>query len=145
MITVDDILKILESYECSTWQDEDGRGAKLSDVLWQNKAKYELWNLANFIKENLDAQIPNWNPIETAPKDGTFVIGCEKDRTVRQVSFEKNTGFWVYLWKDSDGDNRSDVFSPTHWMPLPKSPKDKDEIDETHWVETHGTPDGGGS
>ena len=58
MITAKDILKILESYECSTWVDLDGRGSKLVDVLYTIKGnpknpQYELWNLASFIEEEL--------------------------------------------------------------------------------------------
>lgn len=65
-----------------------------------------------------------WQPIETAPKDGTSIIGCEKDRSVSEIFFDKQTGFWTYLWMDSDGDSRSDVFSPICWMPLPEPIKE---------------------
>ena len=78
MITTNDILKILESYECSTWEDEDGRGSKLVDLLYTNKAdpknpKYELWNLAKFI----EIELSNLN--ELSYQNGLHAIGSIRD------------------------------------------------------------------
>jgi len=59
-----------------------------------------------------------WQPIETAPKDGTLVLVC-----VNSQNFEKP---FVYIrgWYPSfgwDGDGAEKV---THWMPLPEPPND---------------------
>jgi hypothetical protein len=79
----------------------------------------------------------NWEPIETAPKDGTKILlvqdetvgvgrwedtSCEvrelvEDTGKRQV-YEwvlKVSGYWE---AENDG-----LYSPTHWMPLPTPPK----------------------
>lgn len=65
----------------------------------------------------------NWEPIETAPKDGTIVIGYDPKAKKWNVKFmayhkTKTGGFW-----------RNEVvtgaFDPTHWMQIPKPPNVK--------------------
>jgi hypothetical protein len=72
----------------------------------------------------------NWQPIETAPKDGTIILVCE-DFLCYSVSWQKwYTPYndWYYDWCIpnflidniySDGI----ILHPTHWMPLPELPK----------------------
>lgn len=59
-----------------------------------------------------------WQPIETAPKDGTDILGWDGgDITVCRFS----RGSWelsVTGWYAEDSD-----FDPTHWMNLPEPPK----------------------
>lgn len=59
----------------------------------------------------------DWQPIETAPKDGTRVLGCDGS-CVEVIFFIKGRGWFnqsaeISLWN---------VFPPTHWMPLPQPP-----------------------
>ena len=62
-----------------------------------------------------------WQPIETAPKDGTEILvygswyphGKWKGMTL--ASWLPNEEMWTF-----DGDLMHDV---THWMPLPEAPK----------------------
>lgn len=59
-----------------------------------------------------------WQPIETAPKDGTFVLAYRPcDPYFEPMYF--NDGIWHWF----DGDSPS--FQPTHWMPLPDPPGDE--------------------
>ena len=56
-----------------------------------------------------------WLPIDTAPKDGTFVLCALESGHISILQFCRD-GYW-----------RRDVFSelkraPTHWMPLPEPP-----------------------
>lgn len=58
-----------------------------------------------------------WQPIETAPKDGTdiFVAG---GKFKPMVAFWFRDG-WVNVWTFED----RTAPNPTHWMPLPEPPK----------------------
>jgi hypothetical protein len=64
-----------------------------------------------------------WQLIETAPKDGTWVLAFESPnmRVVRWGSVG------VHLFSGRSGDERWNDgeydFAPTHWMPLPEPPK----------------------
>lgn len=54
-----------------------------------------------------------WQPIETAPKDGTTVLAyCPGNR------FQK---FLTDYYSEHQGGGW--LFQPTHWMPLPEPPQ----------------------
>ena len=74
-----------------------------------------------------DAQ---WQPIETAPKDGTAVLlwlGAPWSE-VRQMWWYDPWDVWLAAGEDEPdaGDERFGCGSaiPTHWMPLPAPPSD---------------------
>lgn len=63
-----------------------------------------------------------WQPMETAPKDGTAVLGkltrSDIPMPVRYRECRWGGGTWIVTWdhyplSQSDG--------PTHWMPLPEA------------------------
>jgi hypothetical protein len=64
-----------------------------------------------------------WKPIETAPKDGTEIIGWEKSEGMFLVAYRpdlaENTS---YTWFNLEG---FWPHCPTHWMPLPNPPEGK--------------------
>lgn len=85
-----------------------------------------------------------WQPIESAPKDGTEILACvngfvpavawweelpddimehiserEKWRSVEAAEFETEEQ-WMEHWTGS-------WYEPTHWMPLPEPPELSDE------------------
>lgn len=64
----------------------------------------------------------NWQPIETAPKDGTRILLGRGDR-VWLDEWWKGIGIsgWASLvaWEQAGG---SYSLPPTHWMPLPDPP-----------------------
>lgn len=61
----------------------------------------------------------NWQPIETAPKDGTEVIVFEANfPKVIFIAKMGRQGIGVWDWMTTDGD----VAFPAYWMPLPKPP-----------------------
>lgn len=61
-----------------------------------------------------------WQPIETAPKDGTLVLVWDEDTPIT-ASWDEGFGWCDNVRGTYWG------FSPTHWMPLPEPPKDIDE------------------
>lgn len=64
-----------------------------------------------------------WQPIETAPKDGTSILVCDA-RIVDwvQVVAWDDKGPAPYKWALSDGPNYH-VERFTHWQPLPAPPE----------------------
>lgn len=89
------------------------------------------WLLTEVLINMQKADRPNpWQPIETAPKDGTRILGVRDDKFF-VCRLEKR--FWtIYLEKK---DRFIDkllgcrtvwlVSSPTHWQPLPPPPEEK--------------------
>lgn len=59
----------------------------------------------------------DWQPIETAPKDGARILGTD-GHSVEVIYNARGTGWFnqsaeISMWR---------VFPPTHWMPLPEPP-----------------------
>ncbi|MCQ8103285.1 hypothetical protein NP590_04125 [Methylomonas sp. SURF-2] len=70
-------------------------------------------------------EISDWQPIETAPKDGTFIIAgenfCRVDDNDKEYPPDKMIVRWIRDgWVCFGMIVRS--FEPTHWMPCPKLP-----------------------
>lgn len=70
-----------------------------------------------------------WQPIETAPKDGSSVILSEDDDCVGQGFWSDGKGFhenrevgWFWMFDLSSILIASNA-RPTHWMPFPAAPK----------------------
>ncbi len=59
-----------------------------------------------------------WQPIESAPRDGTLILAVEKGGPIliEWESGGRNEGFW----RDQDHYVHTEA---THWMPLPEPPK----------------------
>jgi hypothetical protein len=57
-----------------------------------------------------------WQPIETAPKDGTQVWAWDDERGSNPALFACEAEAWLITYDD-------EVIHPTHWMPLPSPPR----------------------
>lgn len=80
-----------------------------------------------------------WRPIETAPKDGTWVLIFTADEVLddakgRQICVAqwsdylnggKTTPRWMFAW--FDGGYLGPCGEPTHWQPLPTPPQGDEE------------------
>ena len=63
-----------------------------------------------------------WQPIETAPKDGTVILGFE-DMYFPMLWVHNRWELSGVVWCDG-----SDEVEPTHWMPLPNPPTELNGI-----------------
>lgn len=67
-----------------------------------------------------------WQPIETAPKDGTrIILGYSGSHSCEGFWMDDpSRNYWEDIgWFDSDSDVLCEhPRKPTHWMPLPKPP-----------------------
>ena len=60
-----------------------------------------------------------WQTIESAPKDGTAILGWDGG-TALVILWHRGGGYWIVEW---DG-HRIDDWC-THWQPLPAPPLSK--------------------
>jgi len=61
-----------------------------------------------------------WQPIETAPKDGSRILTWQPDAASLRPPM------MIHHWDGSkwvEDDGRWFVFSPAQWMPLPEPPE----------------------
>lgn len=77
-----------------------------------------------------------WKPIESAPRDGTLILGYSREFGMRETKMEfyspgspgfdrwgKGLGSLESGWKWDEPMHRfTGDWKPTHWMPLPKDP-----------------------
>jgi hypothetical protein len=76
-----------------------------------------------------------WQPIETAPKDGTdIIVGYDFASVwIVHVAFwrgvdldmgftEDDVGWWSYKTTSVAQEQLGGYYAPTHWIPLPKVP-----------------------
>lgn len=69
------------------------------------------------IADSIMALLPGWQPIETAPKDGTRVLLYRPG--------EQIIGYW---WRGADDEYWNaarglEFYGPTHWRSLPEPPE----------------------
>ena len=80
------------------------------------------------IEEFQSGWLPDWQPIETAPKDGAEIISFEPckfkkgEGWIEVISYRQATDEdYPGVWEHQEG-TRS---HPTHWIPILKGPKDE--------------------
>lgn len=88
---------------------------------WPGRSSPELAaaDLAKFLGEMAEALEPwrqTWQPIETAPKDGTLVLVADDDGPEWSMPAQWCRSLWVNT-------ARGIVPDPTHWMPIPSPPE----------------------
>ena len=80
------------------------------------------------------AAVPQWQPIETAPKDGQdiIVMYMHIETQVVHAAFwmsesdcedTDEVGWWSYEYSEVSRIKLDDWMTPTHWMPLPSPPE----------------------
>lgn len=69
----------------------------------------------------------DWQPIETAPKDGTAILAYSADAAADGRPYPMLIVAWGMPWEwtifSEDGTTQTGTdYEPTHWMPLPAAP-----------------------
>jgi hypothetical protein len=67
-----------------------------------------------------------WQPIETAPKDGTFIDLWFPHNGKGAVTQRLMCRWRHHAWFTQCGGRSFRMDNPSHWMPLPKSPADRE-------------------
>ncbi len=64
-----------------------------------------------------------WEPIETAPKDGQFIIAYDLKWSAfpEKMYWSRHIGGWCIQWAVEERPE------PTHWQPLPQPPENSHE------------------
>jgi len=74
-----------------------------------------------------DMIVSPWQPIETAPRDGTKILvsGVVKKQAItRHVLWDADSAYRAHPWQSAEHDwKHYDTSSFTHWQPLPEPPK----------------------
>ncbi len=92
------------------------------------------WKQQFLAREAAESQVTalrgalEWQPIETAPKDGTRFIGLKPNRNVEVVHW--STKYRPSAWATDE----EFYLYPTHWMPLPAPPASGPAPDEPEGV-----------
>jgi hypothetical protein len=112
-------------------------GHSIEEIL-TNKSLLQKENQSikyNYIIEKMSDK-PQWQPIETAPKDGTQILSYH-NREILYSNGERKKFEWIQIvrwaevmqWDNPEdeydwltGSNFDEPTDPTHWMPLPKPP-----------------------
>lgn len=63
-----------------------------------------------------------WQPIETAPRDGTRVLGWCNDKYV-DICYIEHKDSVGDVWMTDNCQDFGGWENPTHWMPLPDKPE----------------------
>lgn len=62
---------------------------------------------------------PEWQLIETAPKDGTWVLCAHESGHVNICQYSSDLSYWRV-----NVNGYCKQWNPTHWQPLPEPPKE---------------------
>jgi hypothetical protein len=68
----------------------------------------------------------DWQPIETAPQDGSWILLCTTDGKMAVCTWDKLSYNWEKQWvygpNGHEHSFRSGFYEATHWKPLPTPP-----------------------
>jgi hypothetical protein len=94
---------------------------------WIHAALLGIWHRGSWVMAEPDRMV-DWQPIETAPKDGTRILLWDTDEAVvakwDDISMGGAKGWQIAVVKlIGDVNYYEATFNPTHWMPLPEPPR----------------------
>lgn len=108
--------QVLSENEFPIYQTQDDNGLDPREY-----KQFVLAVLARLPAHSL--QDGGWQPIDTAPLDGTVVLICGHDKDgAYYVADAKWDGGWLLFVPDND-DHTEPSWGHTHWQPLPAPPR----------------------
>lgn len=77
------------------------------------------------------AAMPGWQPIKSAPRDGTMILIAFGPDSVSVGCYSRNDDDlhpWKFMDSQAEGlpifnGARDDIYGPSYWMPLPHAPE----------------------
>jgi hypothetical protein len=94
-------------------------------------------NLKGITVSNSEQGASKWQPIETAPRDGTWILLFARlenyDKSAQgemgvcrweRLDYHRESEDWAYGRNFGEHGFRLGFYDATHWMPLPEPPKD---------------------
>lgn len=86
--------------------------------MWRVASEVEFIGAHEYTRSDL---IPQWQPIESAPRDGTFIVFSPTRGVCCDVENWMNTEFECFFFEYGR------IYDATHWQPLPAPPQRKPE------------------
>jgi hypothetical protein len=98
------------------WDDAESarQDARSECEIAQTRLNKAVAEVARLTQE----QSSGWQPIETAPKDGTWFLAHEPGESMKAMRWDTDTRDKNHAWRDHE----LLKYEPTHWMPLPDPP-----------------------
>lgn len=96
---------------------------RMADKLWLDDDHYLVEAIAAYDAAEKD---DGWRPIETAPRDGTYILLCFQPPFTDTHSPGVSVGCWAdsgKWWLTSIWAATTPHKQPTHWRPLPPPPR----------------------
>ena len=97
-----------------------------ADVLEEQAGEIERLRMeCSVVRNQRDAERARWQPIDTAPKDGTEILAgafCKEYDHQFVASYDEGVDYKKFPWIGAEGIRDHRDF-PTHWMPLPAAPQ----------------------
>lgn len=142
LLSQEEFMEIDEQWERATWEEKLAWHNTLASRSCGIRQAYaeELLGIANHYASTKRESVSPWQPIETAPKDGTYFLALmQQDFSADDLKGERQG--WLHLPRypfvcsyqhDEDGGFFAEADTcgihgkdcePTHWMPLPAPPQ----------------------
>lgn len=115
----EELVKRLNAYSAEH-ECHGGITAEAADAIEELSREYE--SIAKSLTESVELvrklKKPRWIPVtERLPKKWTWVLVCFDGADVPSTAFVNSTSNWI-------GEDMYTNYDVTHWMPLPKPPKE---------------------